>query len=211
MLSRPAGAAAVASGTTRTIADRRTETGMPSVRLGRYELEAYPLPPVCMICGAEASLFLPKTFYSRILWLYPVILLGPFGALVFLLGLAVLRRRVRFPVPLCARHRHYWRVRNLATYGALSAVFVMTFGGVILLLVVARTFTGRFLDFYCSGHAAFLLIWLIGLWIIDKTTLRVIEITARGIYLGGVSRNFVRAVRRDRRGDISWEDEEDDS
>lgn len=176
---------------------------MPLLRLGRFELEEYGLPPVCMLCGGPTKVSQPTTLSWHPPAVSAVLLFGFPGLLLFLILVAVLRKRIRVPVSLCQRHRHYWRHRNLLIYGGLLATVGMSFGGLILLLLVNGTFSASIWNFFCLGNVSIVLTWFIALGALEKSGMRVIEITARGITLAGVSKDFIDAVRRDQRGDIS--------
>src|SRR5262249_8266836 len=72
---------------------------MASVRLGRYELEEYDLPQLCMRCGARATLFKRKKFQWYPPWAF--LALGVIGAAIFTKTAVV-------SVPLCEKHKWHW-------------------------------------------------------------------------------------------------------
>src|SRR5271165_3909537 len=106
---------------------------MAKVRLGRYEVDEYELPAVCAKCGRDAVVSPARRFSSSPRWLAVLVLVAICGSVIFIgffviglplyviLGL-VLTRRMVVPLPLCERHRNYWRKRNILTYGGLVAV-----------------------------------------------------------------------------------------
>jgi hypothetical protein len=163
-----------------------------------------------MVCGGPAAVSRP----TRLSWhppaLYAVILFGLPGLILFLILVVVFRRRMSVIVPLCTRHRGYWLHRNLMTYGGMLGTFVMTCGALVLLLIIRGTFRNSAGDFCCIGNLAILAaLWGAGA-ALEAKGMRVTEINAHSITFTGVSQDFINAVLRDRRGDISWEDDEED-
>lgn len=92
---------------------------MAIVQLGRYELERYGLPDVCICCGGPAATRRPITFSWHPVPIYAVILFGFPGLLLYLVLMAALTRRRKALVPFCTQHQRYWRARNLMFYVGL--------------------------------------------------------------------------------------------
>ncbi len=178
---------------------------MATVRLGRYELEEYDLPKVCMRCGARASHYKSKRFQWSPPWAFFV--LGVLGALIFMKNLTV-------PVPLCERHKWHWGSR-------------MAFALLGILVIVAWAVAGavvagedeRLAPFIFIPLVVLLLGYLITLIALSLTTIRPVEITDKSITLRGVSEEFIEALDEERRGDdedrprrdrARYEDDEED-
>jgi len=175
---------------------------MTVLRLGRYEVETYGLPPVCMVCGGPATVSRATRFSWHPPALYAVILFGLPGLILFLILVVVFRKRMSVTVPLCKRHRGYWLHRNLMTYGGMLATFVMTCGALVLLLIIRGTFRNSAGDFCCVSNFAILAAFCAAIGALEKRGMHVTEITARSITFVGVSPDFTDAVLRDQRGDI---------
>jgi hypothetical protein len=179
---------------------------MARVRLGRYEIEDYELPPVCAKCGAKAVVRPRKTFLWHPSW---VLVFFCFGVLIYVLLALILTKQMTVPLPLCARHRNYWRNRALFLYGGLAALVLLAVGGGFLgNLVPDRGLgPGPYVSIFMSVGLLFVL-WVFVAAIMQGTSIRPAEITDRSITLLALSKDFVEAVREDRRGSEE-EDEED--
>src|SRR5437762_8797314 len=86
------------------------EQPMAQVTLRDPEWPGYELPPVCMRCGAEATVCKAKRFTWYPPWVNLLILAGliPYAVVV-----AILTKRLTVSVPLCGRHRFHWGGRVL--------------------------------------------------------------------------------------------------
>lgn len=180
---------------------------MADVRLGKYEAREGRLPPVCLRCGAPASMSRRMVFYCRPWWafvfvpwwVYSVILL----AVPCLLLLLLVGRRARAVCPLCELHKHHWLWRNLVFAGAglLPVAFFVLFLIVDPLssLWPRSMRTGLSLLFTAiayGGPPVFLACFLL----LRYTAIYATEITSNSITLTGVAVEFVEAVRVLRRG-----------
>jgi hypothetical protein len=181
---------------------------MATIRLGRYEVEKYPLPALCAKCGAEAVGAPRKRFSWSPPWLPVLILLGALGLILYVILASVLTKRMTVPLPLCEQHRNYWRNRALFIWGGLVglillAIPVITIGAVLddkritetSLLIAILSMVGLFLA------------WLIAAAVVQTSSIRTSEITENAITLTGLSPEFVAELREDRRGDDRDEDD----
>src|SRR5437660_10981816 len=102
---------------------------MAQVTLRDPEWHGYELPPVCMRCGAEATLYKRKRFSWYPPWLNVLILAGllPYAIIV-----AIMTKRMNVNVPLCGRHRFHWGGRVLA----MVLPFFAPIGMVVLLIAL---------------------------------------------------------------------------
>src|SRR5438105_13133868 len=107
---------------------------MPKVSVPRDQIADGSLPPVCIVCGAEA----PYRFYAGVgapslAW----VLFSPLIGLVTLWGYILLGSRVSKQgsagLPFCDRHRGYWRRR--------AWFIVIGFVALIGLMVAAAALT----------------------------------------------------------------------
>jgi hypothetical protein len=160
---------------------------MATVRLGRYELEEYDLPRVCMYCGARATQFKSKKFQWFPPWAWLV--LGWLGAMMFM-------KSCTMPVPLCEKHKWHWGGRTAVILLSLVGIFVVLFAGVALAEVVKIDPPVVFLPV-----GVLFLAWLVLAVALSATQIRPTEITDKSITLRGVCEEFVEALEEARRGD----------
>jgi hypothetical protein len=178
---------------------------MAGIRLGRYEIEEYGLPRVCARCGDEAVARPYKTFSWHPGWVLVLILAG---LLIYVIVAIILTKRMTVRLPFCARHRNYWRNRAIFVYGGLLALVLL--GVVSFAFFAAQEPRGADNTFglVCVGTGGLFIVWLFAVAIVQVISIRPAEITDKSITLTGLSRDFVDAVREDRRGG-KLEDEDD--
>jgi hypothetical protein len=171
---------------------------MAQIQLDRDEVGREQLPPVCMRCGQPSAIYKGKNFSWYPPWVIVLIVVALLpGAIVAM----ILTKRMTVWAPLCAAHKNHWLLRILLILGTLALVAALIIGS----LVAASTISeqgGRHGDdlvgFVCVGGVILLVLWLIGLAVIQLTAIRPTEITDDTITLTGVSDAFVRAVEEDR-------------
>jgi hypothetical protein len=181
---------------------------MAGLRLGRYEVERYNLPPVCARCGDKAVATPDKRFAWHPPWLAVLILLGLLGIVLYVILANVLTKRMTVALPLCERHRQYWRNRKIFIYGGVLGVLLLgLLAAVIGAVLDSNRVTESGLLFAVLSAGGLFLLWLLCAAVLQTVTIRPNEITDRSIALAGLSEEFVAEVREDRRG---REDDEDD-
>ena len=185
---------------------------MARVRLLLSETRAAAMPPACIICGRPMAAHVTKMFIWRPKW-------ASLGCIAFFfcLPLALIlltidwlyHRRMTVDCPMCERHRHYWARRGFWLYGPLSvlAIATTTFAALVLTEVIPGQ---AFVCTFVSGGALFLL-WALSAILIQRNSLRAVEITADDITLEPVHSTFVEMLRLSRfdvkaRPDLGWED-----
>jgi hypothetical protein len=178
---------------------------MPRILLDFDEVED-GLPPVCMRCGARATVFQDRTFTWTPQWI---------GALAFLLPVCivlmiVLRKRLTVAVPLCRRHQNHWRWRFWFLLGSAAVVGLAELVGAGLLVALSARDNDPAGGLVCCGCVFLLLGWLITVGILQSTGIRPLDISDHGISLSGVSQRFVDAVYDERDDEDEDEDDEDD-
>jgi hypothetical protein len=165
---------------------------MSQVRLGRYEVEDYELPRVCMRCGARATSFKRKKFQWYPPW---ALLFGIFGPMLFSKTLVI-------PVPLCPRHKWHWTGRAALVGFSLPA---------IPLFFLAAAVPAAMLDarpaFVFVPTLVVFVAWCVMAVVLLGTVIRPAEITDKSITLKGVSGGFIAALEEDRRGHPDEDDE----
>jgi hypothetical protein len=169
---------------------------MAKIRLRRWEVEEYELPPVCARCGERAVVQPDKTFSWHPPWVLVFLFIG--GLLIYVIVALILTKRMTVPLPFCRRHRNYWRNRAMFVYGGLFGLLLLTAGGVIASLALDPAGQGAVLGTVCVGAFLIFLVWLIAAAIMQTNGIRTNEITDRFIVLVGLSREFVDAVYDDR-------------
>src|SRR5947208_11856422 len=142
---------------------------MAQVTLRDPEWHGYELPPVCMRCGAEATLYKRKRFSWYPPWLNVLILAGllPYAIIV-----AIMTKRMNVHVPLCGRHRFHWGGRVLL----MVLPFFALIGMVVLLIALTsgprRPGSDTVAAVIGFGLLAGFVAWLILLVVITSTTMR---------------------------------------
>jgi hypothetical protein len=184
---------------------------MARLRLGRYEVEEYPLPLRCAKCGGKPAEPQRRRFSWHPSGLALLILLGVIGIILYVVFSSALTKRMTVPLPLCETHRNYWRNRSILLYGGLLAVLVL---GSLAFVVAGVVYSmegesGAFL-IAALGTGALFFVWLFPAAFILTGGIQATEITERSITLVGLSAELVEEVRRDRRG-YDEEDEDDHS
>jgi hypothetical protein len=170
---------------------------MASIRLGRYEIEEYGLPRVCARCGEKAVARPYKTFSWHPGWVLVLILAG---LLIYVIVAVILTKRMSVRLPLCARHRSYWRNRAIFIYGGLLAIVLLGVLSIALVAAQAPRGADNMFGLVCLGSGGLAMVWLFAVAIMQVISIRPAEITDNSITLIGLSRAFVDAVREDRRG-----------
>jgi magnesium-transporting ATPase (P-type) len=173
---------------------------VPTLRLGRYEVEEFDPPNVCMKCGAPSRVVVRKTFSWYPPWIAITILVA---LLVYIILVAVLTKRMTVPVPLCDKHKGHWTKRMLITL--LGLLVILAFVGIA---IAASTSEGDLADMaglFWGLVVVALLAWLILIVVLQQTAIRPTEITDRSITLTGVGRGYIEALREER-GD-SYDDD----
>jgi hypothetical protein len=183
---------------------------MATIRLGRYEVEEYPMPTVCAKCGADAVVSPDKRFAWSPPWLGVLVLLGLLGIVLYVVLALSLTKRMTVPIPFCERHRDYWRNRRFFIWGGLAVVVLFGIAAIALGVVLDdRQITDSAILVAVLSTVGLFLVWLISAAIVQSASIRTNEITDRAITITGLSGEFVDAVREARRGEEREEDEDD--
>jgi hypothetical protein len=153
--------------------------------------EITDLPPVCIKCGAPASVRKNKQFSWQPQWV-PILILG--GLLPYIIVSMILTKRKTVETPLCEDHKSYWwlypAVMTLLCLGVLGLGFV----GMIAL---SGGKNGDLGGAVCGLSVLVFFGVLVVAAIINMTRIRPTEITDRSVHLTGVSQAFADAVEDD--------------
>jgi NhaP-type Na+/H+ or K+/H+ antiporter len=183
---------------------------MASVRLGRFEVEEYRLPPTCARCGGKAVVWPDRRFSWSPPWLAALILLNGLGIILYIVLSVSLTKRMTVPLPFCERHRNYWRNRQIFTWGGFAAVVVFGLLAIPLGIILdSKGITDNSLLIASLVTGGLFLTWLLSAAVVHTQTIRASEITDVAITISGLSPDFAEAVREDRRGDDDEDDEDD--
>jgi hypothetical protein len=158
--------------------------------------EIVDLPPVCMACGAPATVRKSKQFSWQPQWV-PILILA--GLLPYLIVSIVLTKRQRVETPFCDKHASYWWLFPTLLTLSFFAILGVGFAGFVVLnaLNAAAQNGPRGSDlsgFACLATVVGFLVWLIVAVVLQNMRIRPSEITDRHIELTKVSREFADAV-----------------
>jgi hypothetical protein len=173
---------------------------MADIRLGRYEIEHYDPPPVCVRCGARSVVCKDHRFQWSPPWVYVLLLLG---VIPYAIAAGATQKRMTVPMPLCDRHKWHWGGRTAVVLLGLVAIIAILIMGVAL---GAELDADPALIFIPVGFL--FLAWIVSAIVLASTTIRAREITDKSITLMGISPEFIEALNEARRGER--DDEEDD-
>jgi hypothetical protein len=171
------------------------------------------MPPVCIFCGRPVATFVSKQFIVRPKWAsigFFLLAITLIPALVVLIVGAIRTRRMTVDCPVCERHRNYWGWRGFWVYAPIMVLALSTV--VLAVLAVNERISNRVFAFFFLGLAFLLLLWALAASIIQRTSLKAIEITDDDITLDRVHAKFLDQVRtgraqsKVRSGLEGWED-----
>jgi len=161
-----------------------------------------------MSCGEEAFTEVKRKFSWYPPWVNVFILLGGLGVVLVIILASIMTKKMTVQAPMCMDHQNHWRSRNLSIWGSFLGL------GAVGLLALAIAL-GTLLDwkqdrpdasipaFICVGIAAFFVVWLIIVCIVQAGAIKPSEITDNTITLVKVHRRFVDAL--DQREQEEWE------
>jgi hypothetical protein len=180
---------------------------MAEVLIDRRELEQFGLPPVCMCCGAPATVWKKKKFSYTPSWVWILLLAGILPLLIVSL---IITERLTVAAPLCERHKNHWRWRTLAVVGGLVAILVFLVALTMLAASLEKAGKGDLLGgTFCLGGLALGTPWLVLAIVLQETSVRSGEINKRTLLVKGVAEEFRASFREyeraNRFGDVDDE------
>lgn len=176
---------------------------MAAIWLDRDEVR--DLPPVCMVCGAEATTTSRQTFRWHPPW---VIVLIIAGLLIWAIVAIILTKTMTVQAPVCDEHKGHWFKRKLIGWLAVLLGLAALFGGIVVMASVGND--PRYRDLAALGPlggAVSMLLGLIVAVVAFRSAIRPLEISNDDIRLTGVHAEFIEAVREDRRVQDQREEE----
>ena len=179
---------------------------MPKVEIDLYECNRDLLPKVCMKCGSDATTRLRRTFNWYPGWILVFVLIGLIGIIVAAILSTILSKKMSLRIPLCDEHRDHWKKRSRWSW-ILFGLFILA--SVMLVLILPQNDVPGYVIFLAIAFA--FVGWLIPVGIMQQTAIRPQLITDDTITLINVHRDFIDALKEDRRADEDeYEDEMDD-
>jgi len=186
---------------------------MARVRIPLNRIKAAHMPPVCIVCGQPVDAHVPKTFTwrpSMLSWGFWFCVFFCQPALLLILAVSFMNtRRATVECPMCERHRRYWAWRGFWTVAPLLVITATVL--VLGILVLTRRVPDDVVAYMFIGTAVLLLLWAAGAKVVQRSSLRVDEISRDDITLVGAHHAFADHLRTERREqksapDYGWEE-----
>jgi hypothetical protein len=170
---------------------------MPAIWLDRDECR--DLPPVCMVCGAEAAATSRQTFRWHPPWVIVLILVSvPIWIIVAL----ILTKKMTVYAPVCEQHRNYWLRRKLIAWlPVLSGVALFGVGAAVMITAGNDPRLQDFGLYVMMGGALWFFVTLIVAAVVLRGGVRATEITDDAVRLAGLNPDFGDALRDQRAED----------
>src|SRR5947207_3893913 len=171
---------------------------MARVRIPLNRVKAAHMPPVCIICGQPVDAHVPKNFT----WRPSTLSIGfwvclcaclPAALVILAVGAIMNTRRATVECPMCERHRRYWAWRGFWTIAPLLALTATVL--VLGILVLTRRVPDDIVAYMFIGTAVLLGLWALGALVVQRSSLRLVEITRDDITLVGAHRDFADHLR----------------
>jgi hypothetical protein len=180
-----------------------------TIRITRYEVRKNLLPSVCMVTGEPTGDVKRHTFSWTPPWVGILILAG---LLPYIVVALILRKQITIDVPLVARKRGHWAVRQaFGLIGVLGCIALGIAGIVISSDPDNMRNKGPDIGLILTAAAGVgLVVVIIVALILQGTCVRPKEITERDITLAGVHENFVVALEEERERDEDEDEEEEE-
>jgi hypothetical protein len=168
---------------------------MPTVSVPRQALEDGSLPPVCVVCGADA----PHRRYHDVsppslAWVLFLLILGLISFWIYILAGGASRPDRPAGLPFCNRHRRYWPRRAWFIVGGFVAL--------VTLMVIGAALTpppvpGRpDQPHWLFGVAGCWMLFFLPVFILlHLSALRPTASDRHSVTLSGASRPFAEALR----------------
>ncbi len=170
---------------------------MARVRLTLEQCGSGSLPDVCMFCGEPAVTRVRHRFSWRDPWVWLLLL-----AFVFVgIYVAILQTKRMFVLmPVCNRHRGYWKRRTRWFDGAVAGVFMIA----VIALIAMLLFPIHLMKGELIALAAILSATMLGVWAVCwvdwcRVPIRAYEIRVDSINLDGVHPRFSESLETERR------------
>jgi hypothetical protein len=167
---------------------------MPRVSVPRAEIEDGSLPPVCVVCGSDASTWQYSWISAPSLgWLLFSPLLGLIGFWANVLARGGQPGETPKGLPFCERHRNYWRRRAWFIVGGFVPVLA-TF--VVAAVLPEPGGPGKKDEphWVFGIFACWILVFLPAFLIVHLAAMRPTGGNRKALILSGASREFAQAL-----------------
>src|SRR5260370_16191504 len=175
---------------------------MARIRLYTEDLRPAALPLACLVCGRPSVTHVTHTFTWRPAWSSPLILViaffGCFPLAVALVIVSIVRARRRtLACPLCDRHQHYWAWRGFW----VSVPLLVLSAAVITLsiLILTEKIPLEMFTYLFVATALLLAGWAAIAALLNRGSIRCLEISEESMLLEPVSAEFAAGVQLERR------------
>jgi hypothetical protein len=176
---------------------------MPTVWIDRDEAVYGDLPPLCMRCGADATVTKSRVFSWHPGWVNLLILVN---LLVWAVVAMVMTKKMKLKAPMCDRHAGHWFRFNLFLYGGLVGMLAVLCSAIPLFASNDPNLKDLGPVPLVVGGVGFLVVLIIAaVW--QLNTIRAVEITEDDMKLKGVCEEFRQALREQRRAERDAEDD----
>ena len=162
---------------------------MAEVSISEDEAAEGVLPPVCLVCGADAPIARPVVYRWAPRWTHLAL---PFGVLPWAVLRFAMSRSLLVHTPLCGRHGLYW-VKRAAV---VPAGVLLSFG--LLVCGVALGDNGSRIGWSLLSAFGALVATLAASLAMAGWGARVSVVTGRAVTFAGASARFVAAVEAGR-------------
>jgi hypothetical protein len=156
----------------------------------------YDLPPVCMKCGADATVIRKRQFSWYPPWIWILFLIS---ILPFVIVALILTKRGTVEIPFCSKHKNHFLWRLLAGGGGVAALVGV--GALAFAVAAASAPNNRGADVssaICLLWFVLLAVFAITIGVFNMlTTIRPTLINDRKIRLTNVAPEFTTAVEEE--------------
>jgi hypothetical protein len=160
---------------------------MSVVQFNRQRVRKQDMPPLCLRCGAAATVTVDKTFSKSQGWTTLLWFVG--GPPAVFLGALIFRNRLQVPVPMCDRHRNHFRWQTRLFWGGLAASTIVFAMGLALLSVMPANREA----WAMAPFGTFFGLWLLAYMVSSFTGITAATVDDNEAVVVGVSPRFVSA------------------
>ena len=186
---------------------------MARVRIRCRDIHADRLPNVCIVCGGEGPTRIRKKFvvapqWAGIVGVVAFLFGNLLGLIIYIIVIENVKKRISARLPVCNRHRGYFRKRAIWKAFLTSLIFIIPVAVVVALGVVVDDPdkpTVLILSGIVSFVSALIPIAII-VSIIHNSGICAKDLDDRVLTLSGVHENFASALHEPRDG---WDDDFD--
>src|SRR5262245_9616890 len=188
---------------------------MARVRIRRRDIDDERLPNVCIVCGSETTSTVEKKFvvvpdWAGVVGLLVLCVGNLLGIIVYIVVLESVKQRVRIGVPVCERHRSYFRSRTILRVFLTALCFIVPAVAIVGAIAFADEREAPMVAILSSivSFAITLIVVAVILSTMHNSSVRAKEIDDRYVTLVNVADGFERALPAGRRrDDDDWDED----